>query len=84
MTTPVPRITNLADLRAIEAAGIERWMPFDHVFDALADVSRRHPTRTALTALAHAEDGQPRRWTYAQLIDAVVRAARVVAERAVG
>lgn len=84
MTDSAPRITSLADLRAIEAAGIERWMPFDHVFDALADVARRHPTRTALTALAHAEDEQPRRWTYVQLLDAVVRAARLLAGLAGG
>lgn len=84
MTVPAPRISSLADLRAIESAGIAAWMPFGHLFDALADVARCHAARTALTALAHADDAQPRRWTYAQLLDAVVRAARLLAERADG
>lgn len=52
-------------------------MPFDNVFDALADVAVRHAQRTALTALAHADDAQPRRWNYAQLIDAIARGARL-------
>jgi hypothetical protein len=54
-------ITSLADIHAIEQAGQQRWMPFTQVFDALADVARRHGDRPALTALASADDTQPRR-----------------------
>jgi fatty-acyl-CoA synthase len=70
-------ITSLADIHAIEQAGQQRWMPFTQVFDALADVARRHGDRPALTALASADDTQPRRWTYTQLLAETGRSARL-------
>lgn len=71
------RISQAADLRAIESAPYPEFMAFGHVHDALADVARRHPSRPALTALQRADDPAPRRWTHAQLVGEVRRTARL-------
>jgi len=70
-------IATLADLRAIEAAPVADYLSFVHVHDALADVARRHGPRPALCALAHADDTAPRRWTHAELLQQVRRAANL-------
>ena len=70
-------IASLADVQMIERAGQQRWMPFTQVFDALADVARRHGDRPALTALASAHDPQPRRWNYSQLLAEIGRSANL-------
>jgi fatty-acyl-CoA synthase len=72
--TPVP-IASTDDLRRIERAGVSAWMPFAQVSEALADVAARHPDRPALTALSHADDPAPRRWTYTQLLAEIGRSA---------
>jgi fatty-acyl-CoA synthase len=72
------RIRSLADLREIERAGMARWMPHAHVFDALQAVARRHPDRPALTAMATAADACPAGWTYRQLLADIVRAANAL------
>jgi fatty-acyl-CoA synthase len=73
-----PTISSLDDLRAIERAGPQAWMPFEQVMEALVDVAGRHPGRPALTALAHADDTAPRRWTYDQLLSDIRRCANLL------
>jgi fatty-acyl-CoA synthase len=70
-------IATAEDLRAAEAQPLGQYMVHRHVHAALAAVAARHPDRPALTALAHADDAAPRRWTYAQLLDEIRRAARL-------
>jgi fatty-acyl-CoA synthase len=77
-------ISERADLRAIEAGSLHGYMAHVHVHDALSDVARRHAERPALCALAHAEDVSPRRWTHAELLAAVRRAANVFHALAAG
>jgi fatty-acyl-CoA synthase len=77
-------IATRADLRAIEAGQASTYMAFAQVHDALADVARRHGERPALCALAHAGDAAPRRWTHAELLAQVRRAANVFRALAAG
>lgn len=77
-------IAGIADLRAIEAGPARSYMGHLHVHDALADVARRHGGRPALCALAHAEDAAPRRWTHAELLADVRRAANLFRTLAAG
>lgn len=72
------RIASLADLRAIEAGGIDRWMRHAHVHDALSAVAAAQPDRPALTVLAHAGDTAPTRLTHAALRDAITRGANAL------
>jgi fatty-acyl-CoA synthase len=71
-------IASTDDLRAIERAGITRWMPHAQVLDALDEVAAQHGERRALTALAQAGDAQPRGWTYAQLLAEIRRSANLL------
>ncbi len=77
-------IAERADLRAIEAGLAQDYLAHLHVHDALADVARRCGERPALCALAHAEDVAPRRWTHAELLAAVRRAANLFHALAAG
>lgn len=65
------------DLRSIEKEGIESWVHFDHVHDALSDVALRYGERPALTALSSANDTAPRCWTYGQLLADICRTANL-------
>lgn len=71
------RITGEADLRALERQGLRAYMRFGHVHEALADVALRFGDRPALCALARADDAAPRRWTHAEMLAEVRRAARL-------
>jgi fatty-acyl-CoA synthase len=70
-------IRSAQDLRAIEAAPYASFMAYRDVHQALAEVAGLHAERFALTALAHAEDTAPRRWTYAQLLADIQRASQL-------
>jgi fatty-acyl-CoA synthase len=70
-------IRRRADLRAIEAEPYSRFMRHGHVFDALAEVAACVPGRTALTALATADDAAPRQWSHAAFLAEVRRAANL-------
>lgn len=77
-------IATRADLRTVESGPARDYMAHAHVHDALAEVARRHGERPALCALAHAEDLAPRRWTHAELLTQVRRAANLFRAIAAG
>lgn len=71
-------IRSAEDLRAIEAAGLAHWMPHTRVISALEAVASQHGSRIALTALSHAEDMAPRRWSYDALLRQICRSAHAL------
>lgn len=71
-------IAALADLHALEREGPAHFMAHRTVFAALCASARRHADRTALTAIDTPDPAAPlRRWTYAKLLQEVVRAANL-------
>jgi fatty-acyl-CoA synthase len=70
-------IGDLQDIRAIEAAPYAGFMPHADVLDALEDAARRHPARPAITYIRSADASvPPARWTHADMVAQVRRAAR--------
>uniref|UniRef100_UPI000D33C1ED AMP-binding protein n=1 Tax=unclassified Variovorax TaxID=663243 RepID=UPI000D33C1ED len=70
-------IGSLEDIRGIEAAPYADFMPHADVLDALEDAARRHPQRPAITYIRSADASvPPARFTHAQLVAQVRRAAR--------
>ena len=78
-------IATAADLRRIEREPYARFMPHTTVLGALQATAAAHPGRIALTAIDVPVPGAPlRRWTHAQLIAEVRRAANLFARLAGG
>lgn len=70
-------IGSLEDIRKIEARPYAEFMPHTDVLDALEDAARRHPRRPAITFIRSADASEPpARWTHAQMVAQVRRAAR--------
>ncbi|MGJ7555996.1 acyl-CoA synthetase [Variovorax sp. RB3P1] len=70
-------IGSLEDIRRIEHAPYADFMPHADVLDALEDAARRHPERPAITCIRSADASvPPARWTHAELVAQVRRAAR--------
>ncbi len=71
-------IATHADVRRIAEAPYEAFMPHRRILEALEDVARQHPERTALTAIDEPHPDAPvRRWTYARLVADIRRAANL-------
>lgn len=70
-------IGSLEDIQRIEHAPYADFMPHADVLDALEDAARRHPERPAITYIRGADpSATPARWTHAQMVAQVRRAAR--------
>jgi fatty-acyl-CoA synthase len=70
-------IGSLEDIRRIESAPYADFMPHADVLDALEDAAQRHAARPAITFIRSADPAQaPARWTHAQMVAQVRRAAR--------
>jgi fatty-acyl-CoA synthase len=70
-------IGSLEDIRRIESAPYADFMPHTDVLDALEDAARRHAERPAITFIRSADPSvPPARWTHAQMLAQVRRAAR--------
>lgn len=70
-------IRSLEDIRRIEAAPYAQFMPHADVLDALEDAALRHAGRPAITFIRSADPSvPPARWTHAQMVAQVRRAAR--------
>ncbi len=73
-----PFIASADDLRRIEQAPCEDFMPHRRVLAALEDVARRDGSRIAITGIDEPDPAAPvRRWRYAQLVQDVRRAANL-------
>lgn len=71
-------VATLADVQRIGEAPYAAFMPYERVLDALEDVARRHGGRTALTGIDLPDPEAPvRRWTHAQLVVDIRRAANL-------
>lgn len=79
------RISGRADLAAIEARPYRDYIDFDHVGDALSAACSRHADRPALVYIENPDPTLPaRRWTHAEFLDAVRRAANLFSRLAGG
>lgn len=77
LSTP-PYIATLEDASRIGQRPYADFMPHRRVLEALEDVARRHPERTALTGIDLPRPEAPvRRWTHAQLVTDIRRAANL-------
>ncbi len=78
MPGPSPCIANVGDVRRIGQRPYADFMPHRRVLEALEDVACRHPGRTALTGVdVPSVDAPVRRWTHAQLVTDIRRAANL-------
>lgn len=70
-------IRQAADLQTIGSAPYAAFMPHDTVLAALQASAQQHAARPALACLTHGEPSAPtQRWTHAEFIAQVQRAAR--------
>lgn len=73
-----PRIATIADVRRLGERPYADFMPHRRILEALEDVALRHPERTALTAIDVPDpESHPRRWTHAEFVVDVRRAANL-------
>jgi fatty-acyl-CoA synthase len=78
MSGDVPFIASRADVQRIGAAPYGEFMPHGRVLAALEHVAARHPQRTALSAIDTPDPAaEPRRWSYAHLVQDVRRSANL-------
>ncbi len=78
MSSTPPTIATLEDVRRIGERPYAEFMPHRRILAALEDVARRHPGRAALTAIDLPNpEAQVRRWTHAQLVTDIRRAANL-------
>jgi fatty-acyl-CoA synthase len=78
MPTPPPFIATLADVRGVSSLAYAAFMPHRRVLAALEDVACRQPDRIALTGIDDPQpEALPRRWTHAQLVEDIRRAANL-------
>ena len=69
---------SLNDVISVEARPYENFMPYQHVYDALAQVAARFPTRRALTFIKDADPtNPPLTWSYEALLADLRRAANL-------
>jgi fatty-acyl-CoA synthase len=79
------RICDASDIARVEAQPYRSFMRHEHVYDALADSAKRHADRRALTFIVSADPSVAfRRWSHAQLLADVTRAANLFHELAGG
>ncbi|MES2960257.1 MAG: AMP-binding protein [Pseudomonadota bacterium] len=73
------RLTNQADIEAIESAGFDAFQPWHSVPQALEAAAARHATRPAISWLPSADLAEPaQRWTYAELMGRVRQSANLL------
>ncbi len=73
-------IRSIEDVLAIEKQPYGEFMPHSHIYDALAGVAERLPSRRALTYILDADlSTPPRTWTYAELLVDIRKAANLFA-----
>lgn len=76
--TPPPFIASLADVQRISAGPVADYMPHRRVRQGLAQAAAWHAGRVALTGIDSADPAAPpRRWTYAELLRDLTRAANL-------
>ena len=85
MLQPMPRIATLADVRRIAAAPYAAFMPHRRILQALEQVAQQHPGRFALTGIDQPDPAaELQRWTHAELVRDVRRAANLFRQLAGG
>lgn len=73
-----PHIETIADIHRLGERPYGEFMPHRRVVDALEAVARRHPDRTAITGIEVPDlAAAARRWSYADFVHAVRRAANL-------
>lgn len=78
MNEAMPVIASRADVQRISAGPYRDFMPHRRILAALEHVADRHPERTALSAIDVPDpSAEPRRWSYARLVQDVRRAANL-------
>lgn len=78
MTSTSPHIATIADVRWLGQQPYSEFMPHRRVLEAIEAVVRRHPERTALTGIDVPDlEAAARRWSYAEFVCNVRRAANL-------
>lgn len=78
MTGTPPYIAAMADVRRLGERPYAEFMPHRRVLEALEDVARREPDRTALTAIdVPNPEVDARRWSHADFVVNIRRAANL-------
>jgi fatty-acyl-CoA synthase len=74
-------ISDIGDIKAIEAHPYGHFMPHTNVFTALEGVALAHPQRHAITYIQDATDkSASQTWTYSELLGEITRAANLFVE----
>jgi fatty-acyl-CoA synthase len=85
MPSMPPQIVTFADVQRISELPYATFMPHRRVLEALEDVARRQPERIALTGIDDPHpDAAPRRWSHAQLLTDIRRAANLFQQLSAG